>query len=65
MCVCVLGSVRIAAPSFTAAKSRLRDVNVTEGESVNFTCETYADPPAMVVWLRNTVPLNGAAKVIR
>jgi len=34
-------------------------VNVTEGDSVIFTCETDAEPPATVIWLRNTLPLNG------
>jgi len=48
-----------AVPVFTSSTSRLRNINVTDGDSVTFTCQTYAEPPATVVWLSNTRPLNG------
>jgi len=49
-----------AVPEFKSTVTRLRNVNVTEGESVSFSCETRARPPAAtLVWLRNTQPLNG------
>jgi len=48
-----------AVPVFTSSTRQLHNVNVTEGDSVSFTCQAYAQPPPTVVWLRNTVPLDG------
>ena len=48
-----------AVPDFVLSTNQLRNVNVSDGDSVVFSCQTYAQPPAAVVWLRNTVPLDG------
>lgn len=47
-----------AAPVFNQSFRGPRNVNVTEGESVTFQCNSYAKPKATVVWMINGVPVN-------
>jgi len=44
---------------FMPSTNQLRNVNVTDGDDVSFSCHTSAQPAAAVVWFRNTRPLNG------
>jgi Immunoglobulin I-set domain len=54
VCVCVC----VAAPVFRHINLLPRDLNVTEGESVNLHCGAYAEPDAEVVWMQNGVELD-------
>lgn len=42
-----------AVPVFRHPNVLPRDLNVTEGESVNLHCGSYAEPEADVVWMQN------------
>ena len=47
-----------AAPVFRHINLLPRDLNVTEGESVNLHCGTNAEPDATVVWMQNGKELD-------
>ena len=46
-----------ALPTFTEGAPR--DVNASVGDSVTMSCNTLANPPATVTWLRNGEKING------
>jgi hypothetical protein len=47
-----------AVPVFRHANLLPRDLNVTEGDSVNLYCGAYAEPEADVVWMQNGKELD-------
>jgi len=48
-----------AMPTFTKVKDGPYDINVTEGESVKFSCNTSAKPEAKIVWFQDGDKLDG------
>lgn len=51
-----------AAPRFLSPAQfsfdRPHDVNATDGEMLNVSCQSYAEPTAQVTWYQNAIPIN-------
>lgn len=47
-----------AVPVFRLPSDQPQNVNVTEEESITFTCNAYAKPEADITWMMNGAPLK-------
>lgn len=48
-----------AVPVFRSLADRPHNMNVTEGDTVNITCNPVGEPAATITWLKNGSPLSG------